>query len=254
MAMITGALAVMLSGCSVPEDLEAVDPAATEAAEQSPEADVAEVTDEETEEQEEPAEAQDIKVVESAFGKTADSDTWWYVVILDNPNPDAVFTYESIDIEALDKEGTILDSSSDYSTILPGKFAVQGTFFDVADGKISELNVRGPDGSTAEHADEIGSFRIGKAKAKFDDWSTDVSGTVASSRATRRARSSTAISRTSTASPPVARRSTAPRSSVRTSRRTRPSRSTRHSDERARRATLNLVRRVSRQASGSSSP
>jgi hypothetical protein len=180
MAMITGALAVMLSGCSVPEDLEAVDPAATEAAEQSPEADVAEVTDEETEEQEEPAEAQDIKVVESAFGKTADSDTWWYVVILDNPNPDAVFTYESIDIEALDKEGTILDSSSDYSTILPGKFAVQGTFFDVADGKISELNVRGPDGSTAEHADEIGSFRIGKAKAKFDDWSTDVSGTVAS--------------------------------------------------------------------------
>lgn len=180
MAIVTGVLAVMLGGCSVPEDLEAVDPAASQAAETSPEAESAEVADDDTKDQDEPAEAQDIKVVESAFGKSANSDTWWYVVILDNPNPEAVFTFESIDIEALDKEGTILDSSSDYSTILPGKFAVQGTFFDIADGKISELNVRGPDGSAAEHADEIGSFRIGKAKAKFDDWSTDVSGTVAS--------------------------------------------------------------------------
>lgn len=181
-ARTVGALAVIaaLGACGVSEDLEAVDPEATRAASSAAAQADDEASDAETTEAaQEPAAAADLKVVESAFGK--DDDRWWYVVLLENPNTDAVFDLASIDIEALDAEGTILDSDSSYLTILPGKTAISGVYFDVADGTVSELNVRGPDASTAEKVDEIGAFTVADVKPTFDDWSTDVSGTVTSS-------------------------------------------------------------------------
>ncbi|MFH8249212.1 hypothetical protein ACH3VR_02435 [Microbacterium sp. B2969] len=127
------------------------------------------------------ADAEEITVVESAFGRDALTDTWWYVVILDNPNPDHVFDFASVDVEALDASGTILDTANDYVTLLSGQTAVTGNFFDVGQGEIAKLDVRGPEASDAisSPADETGTFTIEGLAATSDDYSTSVSGTVA---------------------------------------------------------------------------
>lgn len=192
---ITALATLALAACDTTGDLKAADTDATNTqaagADTSDETADSATTDSDTSEDTTTEDAADedggsselkgLEVTETAFGKDKGSDTWWYVVILDNPNEAAVFDAASIDIEALDKDGTILDSTSDYLTILPGEVALTGSFLDVADGKIKELNVRGPDASSADKVDgEIGDYDVSKVKAKFDEWSTDVSGTVKS--------------------------------------------------------------------------
>lgn len=125
--------------------------------------------------------AEDLIVVESAFGRTSyDPTTWWYVVIIENPNDDYIFDFASIDIDALSADGTILDTSSNYPTILSGTTAISGVFTDVGQGEIAELDGRGPDAAEAIAApfDETGSFVIEGVTALADDYSTSVTGTV----------------------------------------------------------------------------
>lgn len=138
--------------------------------------------------EEEPADAadarQDLVLIETAFGRTGyDDSTWWYVAIFDNPNEDYIFSFAGIDVEALDASGTILDSSSDYRTILSGRTAVTGTFFSVGQGEIASLEVRGPEASSAKRAPQAstGSFEITDVVATTDEWSTDVNGKITSS-------------------------------------------------------------------------
>lgn len=126
---------------------------------------------------------QDLAVVETAFGQSKyDSSTWWYVVILENPNDDYIFSFSGIDVEALDANGTILDSSSDYRTILSGRTAITGQFFSIGDGQIAELGVRGPGATDATKAPSstTGTFEIAGATPTTDDYSTTVRGTVTS--------------------------------------------------------------------------
>jgi len=126
-------------------------------------------------------EAQEMVVVESAFGRdTFSTDTWWYVVILENPNTDYIFDFESIDVEALDAAGTILDTAPNFVTLLSGQTAITGSFLSVGQAEIASLNVRGPSASAAisAPADETGSFTIEGLTSVTDEYSTTVRGTV----------------------------------------------------------------------------
>lgn len=124
---------------------------------------------------------QDLILVESAFGRTSyDPTTWWYVVVIDNPNEDYIFDLASVDVEALDAAGTILDSSSEYRTILSGRTAISGTFLSIGDGEIAELDVLGPEATEAIRSplDETGTFTIEGLTPTTDSYSTTVRGTV----------------------------------------------------------------------------
>lgn len=128
-----------------------------------------------------PATREDLEVVEVAYGRESyDSTVWWYVVIVDNPNTDYIFSMTSIDVEALDASGVILDTSPNYVTLLSGKHALTGTFFEVGSNEIAELNVRGPVASEAisSPADETGSYTFEEVGAVSDSYSTTVSGII----------------------------------------------------------------------------
>lgn len=133
----------------------------------------------------EPVDArQDLVVVESTFGRTSyDPTTWWYVVVLENPNTDYIFDFAGVDVEAIDANGTILDTASDYRTILSGRTAVTGTFFSIGQGEVASLNARGPVATAAVRspADETGAFTLEGLSATTDSFSTSVTGTVSGS-------------------------------------------------------------------------
>lgn len=118
--------------------------------------------------------------METAFGR--DGDYWNYVVIIENPNADYVFADSQITVEALAEDGTILDSSSDWTTVLSGEMALSGKFLQVGQGKITALEVRGPEPETAVYAaaEETGAFEVSDIFAASDMYSTDVTGTVSS--------------------------------------------------------------------------
>lgn len=138
---------------------------------------------EESEEAPLATDAEEIAVVETAFGReTYDDQSWWYVIVLDNPNADYVFDFAPIEIEALSADGTILDTSTEYLTLLPGTVAVTGGFFEVGSTEIASLEVRGPSAADAieSPADETGAFVVDGLAAETDEWSTTVRGTVSS--------------------------------------------------------------------------
>lgn len=130
----------------------------------------------------EPAGArEDLEVVEASFGRSeAGGDTWWYVIILDNPNADYIFDFAEISVEALDAEGTILDTSSTYRTLLSGATAVTGSFLDVGAAEISELSVLLPEAidATSSPASETGTFTVEGITPTTDEYYTTVRGTV----------------------------------------------------------------------------
>ena len=135
-------------------------------------------------EPEEPAApaVEDLAVLETAFGKDVDSDRWWYAVVIENPNADHVFPSASITVEAVDADGVILDSDSNYTTVLHGQTVLVGNFFSVGSGAITELDVRGPTAlaATSSPAGETGSFSVSDiATAQEYGWVT-VTGKVTS--------------------------------------------------------------------------
>ncbi|MGO3234629.1 MAG: hypothetical protein ACTIKT_14300 [Microbacterium sp.] len=122
----------------------------------------------------------ELAVVETAFGR--DRDHWNYVVVLENPNADYIFSSARITVEALSEDGTILDSSDDYTTILSGEIALSGTFFNVGQGEVASIGVRGPEAVTAVYAagEETGVFEVSDVAAVASRYGTDVTGTVSS--------------------------------------------------------------------------
>jgi hypothetical protein len=125
--------------------------------------------------------AQDITSVDLAFGQQAyDPTTWWYVAVLDNPNTEFVFPFAEVTVEAVGADGTILDSSSDYLNILPGRAAVTGVFLEVGTNTIDHLEIRGPVASDAVRETELGTFTVAGVAGTSDDWSTTVGGTLSS--------------------------------------------------------------------------
>lgn len=124
----------------------------------------------------------ELAVVETAFGKDIDSDTWWYAVVLENPNADYVFPSAGITVEAVDANGVILDSGNDYTTILQGRTVVVGDFFGVGSGTIAKLDVRGPSSgaATSSPAAETGSFSVSELATAAEYGWMDVTGKVTS--------------------------------------------------------------------------
>lgn len=125
---------------------------------------------------------QELAVVETAFGKDIESDTWWYAVVLENPNADHVFPMAGITVEAVDASGVILDSGEDYTTVLQGRTVVVGDFYSVGSGTIAKLDVRGPTSAaaTSSPAAETGSFSVSELASTEEYGWRSVTGNVTS--------------------------------------------------------------------------
>lgn len=128
-------------------------------------------------------ERKDLAVTDFAFGRNSyDATVWWYVAILENPNVDYIFPSTVIDVEAIGADGVLLDTSSDYLTILNGKVAVTGSFFEVGDNEVVDLEVRGPLATAAIRSSsaETGSFAVEGVEAITDSYTTTVGGVLSS--------------------------------------------------------------------------
>lgn len=128
------------------------------------------------------AEAQDLVLGETAFGVDADNGMGWYAVQLTNPNNDYVFGTAGIDVEAYDASGVLIDTDSNYGTILSGTSWFVGRFLNIGSAQIDHIEVRGPtaDAATYSPAADTGSFTLGEITTGSEyDWMT-VNGTVTS--------------------------------------------------------------------------
>jgi hypothetical protein len=126
---------------------------------------------------------QELEVVETAFGDAGLGDgTWWYAVVIDNPNADAVFDYEDLTVTALDASGVELQTNDEYLTIMPGTTALTGYFETIGGAQISELEVDLPDAETGYIVDpaDLGALTVGDVSASSDGSTTTVTGTVTS--------------------------------------------------------------------------
>lgn len=124
----------------------------------------------------------DLVVAEKGYGR--DGDTYWYGLVLQNPNADYIWTFADVTVEAVDAEGTILDSDSNYMTLLAGSWNVTGTFFDIGSGKVDHLEVRGPVAADATYqdGDAVGAFTFSDVKFTKDKYGYGkVTGKVSSS-------------------------------------------------------------------------
>lgn len=91
-----------------------------------------------------------LEVVETAFGQaTYDDGLWWFVVVLDNPDPELGFAGATVTVDAVDADGAVLDTAWEDVTAGPGEVAMTGVFAEVGDGEIDHLEVRGPDADDA---------------------------------------------------------------------------------------------------------
>ncbi|MCX6502321.1 MAG: hypothetical protein NT132_07960 [Microbacterium sp.] len=124
---------------------------------------------------------QDLTVLETAFGDSGDG-SWWYAVIIENPNDDAVFDYEDLTVTALDAGGVELATNDEYLTILPGTVAIVGYFDGLTDVQISELEIGLPDAENGYLVDpaDLGELTVDGISATADSSTTTVTGTVTS--------------------------------------------------------------------------
>ena len=138
--------------------------------------------DEPSDEEPDAAGPVDLVLGEQAWGM--DSNGYgWYAVEVTNPNEDYVFTsLASIEVEAYDAAGVLLDTDSSYGTILQGTSMYVGRFLQIGAGVIDRIEVRGPQASAATSSPlaETGSFTMGPiTSAQEYDWVT-TNGTVTS--------------------------------------------------------------------------
>lgn len=123
-----------------------------------------------------------LAIDEVAFGRSAtDPTTWWFVVIVDNPNQDSIWDYSDFEIRALDAGGTVIDTASDYRVLLSGKTAFAGDFLNAADAEIAEVTIVGPEIADAVDSpfSETATLTVADVQSSpEDDGTTRVSGTV----------------------------------------------------------------------------
>lgn len=173
LALLLASSLLLLGACGGTSELEEAPPPTTKATTEAK-------PDAETQEPE-PATAQEIVIVESNFGQTErDAGIWWYAAVLENPNTDYVFSFAEVTVEAYDAAGTILDSGSDYLNILPGKFALSGSFYEVGQNVIDHIEIRGPIASEADPAPAggTGTLATSDIESTSDSYSTTVAGIV----------------------------------------------------------------------------
>jgi hypothetical protein len=124
-----------------------------------------------------------IEVGETAFGAYPGQDgMYWYTVEITNADDAAYYEFFYADVEAVDADGTILDTSSFGGTLLPGTTMYSGIFTEVGDAEIASLDVRGledQDASAPTDA-QLGEFAFEGVTAETDEYSTTLTGTIKS--------------------------------------------------------------------------
>ncbi len=113
-----------------------------------------------------------LAVNEVAFGRSAgDPNTWWFVVIVENPNRDAIWDYSDFEIRALDAGGAVIDTVADYRLLLSGKTAFAGDFLEVGDAEIANVTVVGPEPADAEASpfDQTATLAVTDVQSALDD-------------------------------------------------------------------------------------
>ncbi|MFE5408640.1 hypothetical protein [Microbacterium sp. NPDC056569] len=99
-------------------------------------------------------------VTETAFGHDF-GDTWWYVVVVDNPNADYVFD-AFLEAQAFAADGSVISSAMSAATLLSGQTAIVGYFTLEGGGQIDAIGLTVPEASeaTLSPAAETGSFTV----------------------------------------------------------------------------------------------
>lgn len=139
---------------------------------------------------EEPTEAAEPESEDDTSLVTLDAQTWqnedgyWnYYALIENPSDDAVYVFEDFTVELLDAEDVILDSDSNYPTILPGtEVALAGRFFDsqsLDPAEVDRIEVRGPLEPTT-YTEEVGSMTLSEPEFVDGEYSATVRGTLTS--------------------------------------------------------------------------
>lgn len=123
--------------------------------------------------------AEPVEVVEVAFGQEVyDETSWWYAVVIDNPNPEHSFPYSVLEIQALAADGTVLATDDAYSSASSGVSALTGVIYEVGDTPVDRVEVVLPDVAEARYATDLPAVSTSDLAATSDDYSTTVTGTV----------------------------------------------------------------------------
>tara|TARA_B110000503_G_scaffold143039_1_gene242235 strand:+ start:1728 stop:2474 length:747 start_codon:yes stop_codon:yes gene_type:complete len=122
-----------------------------------------------------------LAVVEESFWPSDDLDYWNYLVLIENSNETFAWLSESFVVEAFDADGVLLDSDSNYSSLLPAStLALTGRFRDVGSSTISELSVR----TVETGVDTTSLGEIGNVTFSEVEWVNERSSAVVSGIAT----------------------------------------------------------------------
>jgi hypothetical protein len=121
-----------------------------------------------------------LSVVETHFWPSDDYQRWNFVAYIENPNEDFAWIFERFAFEAFDSEGVLLDSSSEYATIMPKSTEVfYGYWFDIGNNIVSEINVRGTT-SGSLLSSTPGFFKVENIEYSTGRFSSEVSGVLVS--------------------------------------------------------------------------
>ncbi|GAA1728288.1 hypothetical protein [Microbacterium paludicola] len=118
---------------------------------------------------------------ETAFGtRGPDDDYYWFTVEVTNADEANALENFYASVEAVDADGTILDSSSIGGMLLPGTTIYTGIFSQIGDNEIAKLDVLPEEGFGSEQVEMSGAFAVEGLEAVTDEYSTTVTGTITS--------------------------------------------------------------------------
>ncbi|MBO0919734.1 hypothetical protein J1G42_02700 [Cellulomonas sp. zg-ZUI222] len=126
-----------------------------------------------------------LQVADIAFGPDPlDEGSWWFVVTVDNPNPDHRYDSAEMSVEAIAADGTLIAARPQYLTALPGRTAITGTFRELGGMTPDRVEVRLPAVQRGVvHAPGGGALTTSTPVAEASSWGTTITGTVTSSLA-----------------------------------------------------------------------
>ncbi|WP_143762019.1 hypothetical protein [Isoptericola variabilis] len=166
------ALALGSASCAVGDAPVEAQAPATEPAAVTPDA---EPTETQTPE-EEPTPEPEVSISYTGWVESEGGEYSYGVVILDNPNEGMGYEAGQFEISALDKDGTILDTTQEYGTVLPGQQFALHAMFEADASEIVDLEVRGP--MSMDDLSDAGTIEVSDVEVTHDEWSSRITGTL----------------------------------------------------------------------------